>query len=229
MSPKQSRAEPKARWYDDACGTAHGLELLGERWALLVVRELMFGPRRFGELRAGLPGISANVLTQRLEGLEAAGVVMRREQPASAYELTAWGYEAEPVIRELGRWAARSPQHDPTLPLSPASLMLSFRTMLDRSRVRDFEATVGLRLADDTFVAQVHDGELTIRRGPLLGTEVVITASPMALVAVVYGGRSLAEAADVNIEGSRAIAKRFLGLFSLPTKVKVSAGAGPGG
>jgi len=72
------------RRYDDACGTAHGLELIGERWALLVVRELMFGPKRFGDLRASLPGLSANVLTQRLEGLEAAGVVVRRKLPPPA-------------------------------------------------------------------------------------------------------------------------------------------------
>src|SRR3954468_21365474 len=83
------------RRYDDACGTAHALDLVGERWALLVMRELMFGPKRFSDLRAGLPGISANVLTQRLEGLEASGVVMRRRLPppaaANVYELTEWG------------------------------------------------------------------------------------------------------------------------------------------
>ena len=94
------------RWYDDACGAAHALELIGERWALLVVRELMFGPRRFGELRAGLPGISANVLTQRLESLEASGVVVRRKLPSPAnaqvYELTPWGYETEPIFQTWG-------------------------------------------------------------------------------------------------------------------------------
>ena len=72
---KSRQAGPKRR-YDDACGTAHGLELIGERWALLVMRELMLGPKRFGDLRADLPGISANVLTQRLEGLEQAGLVV---------------------------------------------------------------------------------------------------------------------------------------------------------
>ncbi|RZM10516.1 MAG: transcriptional regulator, partial [Sphingomonas sp.] len=122
------------RWYDDACGTAHALELVGERWSLLIVRELMFGGRRFGELRGGLGGISANVLTQRLASLEHAGIVRRRTLPpptnAQVYELTAWGYEAEPAIQSLGRWAARSPDHDPTLPFSPASMMLSLRTML---------------------------------------------------------------------------------------------------
>src|SRR3712207_2524226 len=91
------------RRYDDACGTAHALDLIGERWALLVMRELMLGPKRFGDLRRDLPGISANVLTQRLEGLEAAGLLVRRRlaPPASAqvYELTPWGYEAEQIGR----------------------------------------------------------------------------------------------------------------------------------
>src|SRR3954471_20548133 len=89
------------RHYNDACGAAHALELIGERWALLVMRELMLGPKRFGDLRASLPGISANVLTQRLGDLEQAGVVLRRKLPppasAQVYELTPWGYESEPI------------------------------------------------------------------------------------------------------------------------------------
>src|SRR5919202_1695418 len=110
------------RRYEDACGAAHALDLVGERWALLVMRELMLGPKRFSDLRADLPGISANVLTQRLESLEAAGVLTRRKLPppasAQVYELTPWGYESEPIFQALGRWATRSPLHDPSLPLS---------------------------------------------------------------------------------------------------------------
>src|SRR5918998_3521966 len=130
------------RRYEDACGAAHALDLVGERWALLVMRELMLGPKRFSDLRADLPGISANVLTQRLEGLEAAGLLTRRRLPppasAQVYELTPWGYEVEPIIQSLGRWAARSPAHDPTLPISAVSLMLSFRTMFDAERAQGF-------------------------------------------------------------------------------------------
>ena len=95
------------RSYDDACGAAHALDLVGERWALLVMRELMLGPKRFSDLRADLPGISANVLTQRLEGLQDAGVLRRRKLPppasVQAYELTPWGYESEPIFQALGR------------------------------------------------------------------------------------------------------------------------------
>src|SRR5215510_10835559 len=117
---------PSRRRYEDGCGTAHALELIGERWALLVMRELMLGPKRFSDLRADLPGISANILTQRLERLEAAGVLARRKLPppasAQVYELTAWGYESDPIFQTLGRWAARSSEHDPSLPLSATSL-----------------------------------------------------------------------------------------------------------
>src|SRR3978361_2049057 len=108
---------PRERRYDDACGTALALEFIGERWSLLIIRELMFGPRRFGEIRANLPGISANVLTQRLESLETAAIVGRRRLPSpanvQAYDLSDWGREAEVAIREMGRWAARSPRHNP--------------------------------------------------------------------------------------------------------------------
>ena len=105
VTNKQKATEK--RRIDDACGTAHALELIGERWALLVIRELMLGPRRFGEIKADLPGISANVLTQRLEELEARGLLTRHKLPPPAsvqvYELTEWGYEAEPIIQVMGR------------------------------------------------------------------------------------------------------------------------------
>ena len=108
-----SRNGPSRRRYEDACGTAHALDLIGERWALLVMRELMLGPKRFSDIRADLPGISANVLTQRLEGLEDAGIVTRQrlEPPASGqvYALTEWGQQARPIMGAMGRWASRSP------------------------------------------------------------------------------------------------------------------------
>ena len=118
----ESRRGEAKRRYDDACAATHGMDIIGERWALPVMRELMLGPRRFSELRRSLPALSANVLTQRLEGLEAAGIVRREKLPPPAsvqvYALTPWGQEAGPVFQALGRWAARSPAHDPTRPFS---------------------------------------------------------------------------------------------------------------
>lgn len=219
---------PRARWYDDGCGTAMALELVGERWSLLIIRELMFGPRRFGELRRDLPGISANTLTQRLEGLEAVGIVARNELPPPAsvhvYELTPWGYESETAIRALGRWAVRSRAHDPTLPLSPASLMMSLRTMFDAERAAGFAARVGFELGREHFLAQLTPAGLTVVRGVARDAEVVLSGAPGAIAAVVYGGQKLSEAVaqkSLTVTGDRAVASRFVKLFPLPPKVPV--------
>lgn len=220
-----SKGAPRRR-YDDACGTAHGLELIGDRWALLVVRELMFGPKRFGDLRAGLSGISANILSQRLVELEGAGILVRRKLPPPAstpvYELTPWGYEAEPIIQMLGRWAARSPHHDPTLPISAASLMLSFRTMLDKGRARAFDARIGFRFGDEGFVGHLTGQGFPIARGDPASAVLTFTGAPAALAAAVYGGQPLAALerdGALRIDGNRALADRFVTLFPLPEKV----------
>jgi DNA-binding HxlR family transcriptional regulator len=214
------------RRYEDACGAAHALDLVGERWALLVIRELMLGPKRFNDIRAGLPGISANVLTQRLEGLEAAGVLVRRRLPppasAQVYELTPWGYEAEPIFQTLGRWAARSPTHDPSLPLSAVSLLLSFRTMFDPERAAGLDARIGLRLGEENFLIRIADGKIRAVRGAAAGTDLMVTGTAPAVAAAVYGGQSLEEleaARALRIEGDRALAERFVTLFPLPPKV----------
>jgi DNA-binding HxlR family transcriptional regulator len=220
------------RSYDDACGAAHALDLVGERWALLVMRELLLGPRRFGDLKADLPGISANVLTQRLEGLEAAGILQRRRLPPPAkvqvYELTEWGYESEPIFEVLGRWAARSPLHDPTLPLSAVSLFLSFRTMFDPARAGAASATIAFVFGEEGFRATVADGGIAVERRDLgdaasaaAGADVVVEGSPRGVAAVVYGGRPLAavEAAGLlSLTGNRAVFERFTGWFPLPPK-----------
>jgi DNA-binding HxlR family transcriptional regulator len=218
------RSSVHGKWYDDACGTAFGMELVGERWSLLVVRELMLGPLRFSALRANLPGISAKVLTERLETLEASNVLAKRllPPPASAqvYELTQWGYAAEPLIQELGRWAAQNSQHDPTLPLSAASLMLSMRTMVDRSALSQFQGRVGFVIAGDSFVATPAPTELPIERGEVIGADAVFRAPVAAAVAAgIYAGvpwPELEHDAGVSIEGDRDLAMRYVALFSLP-------------
>jgi DNA-binding HxlR family transcriptional regulator len=220
-----ARAAAKRR-YDDACGTAHALDLIGERWALLVMRELMLGPKRFSDLRSDLPGISANVLTQRLEGLESAGLLLRRKLPPPAstqvYELTPWGYEAEPIVQSLGKWAARSPAHDPTLPISATSIMLSFRTMFDAERAGDFKARIGFRLGAENFLASVENKRFESGRAEIEGADVVFTGTPTGLAAFVYGGQPievLEEAGLLKLEGDQTAAARFATLFPLPLKL----------
>lgn len=215
-------------WYDDACGTAFALELIGERWSLLIVRELMLGARRFSDLRASLPGISAKVLTDRLEGLEAAGVLLRRKLPPPAavqvYELTEWGYLAEPAIQELGRWAARSPAHDPRLPLSPVSLMLSLRTMIDHEAARAVTATIAFDIGGERFLARLAGGELAITRaadGDPAPDFTVATPVALPFLRVVYGKQPLGEVmaeGELAVTGDRDLAERVFALFALPPK-----------
>jgi len=216
----ESRRTETKRGYDDACGTAHALELIGERWALLVLRELMLGSRRFSELRADLPGISANVLTQRLNDLEQRGLVVKKRLPPPAsvqvYEATAWGLEAEPIVQALGRWAARSPRHDPTLPISGVSILLSFRTMFDPLRAKDMKATIAFRFGEDRYYVEIGDGKLVARRGEPDAADLIVTAEPTMLAAVVYGKQPLDL---VGIEGDRGLFQRFVDLFELPPKV----------
>src|ERR671920_1608228 len=215
---KHRQSEEKRR-YDDACGLAHALELLGERWAMLVMRELAYGPRRFSELKADLQGISANVLTQRLTELEARGLVGKTRLPPPAsvqvYEATQWGLEAVPVIASLGKWAARSPAHDPTLPMSHVSVIMSFQTLLSPALAEGFDARIGFRFGDASYVTTVRDGRLDVQRGELADCDAVFIGTPTEVAAVIHGG---APFDLIQVEGDMALAKRFAKLFPLPPK-----------
>ena len=219
----QEETKAHGKWYDDACGTAFAMELVGERWSLLIVRELLYGPLRFSDLRAGLPAISAKVLTERLAGLENAGIVARRvlDPPASVqvYELTEWGRAADTAIMELGRWAALSSRHDPTLPLSPASLMMSFRTMIDHEAAAGLDADLAFVVAGQSFRANVKGGALAIARGSAEGAQAVMRApAAMPIAAHVYGDVPLGEL-PVEVEGDAALMARFVACVWLPEKM----------
>ena len=211
------------RWYDDACGTALALEFVGERWALLIIRELLYGPRRFGEIKANLPGISANVLTQRLESLEDAGIAVRRKLPSPAnvqvYDLTDWGREAEVTIREMGRWAARSPRHDPMAFMSTASAMTSLRSLIDPARAATAPMTVAFHFPGDAFVAQVGVGGIEIERGETPGADVTFTGDTLAMRHTIYGKRGFDGDGLLAVSGNRALAQAFVDLFALPEKI----------
>ena len=216
---------PSRRRYEDGCGTAHALELVGERWALLVMRELMLGPKRFSDIRADLPGISANTLTQRLEGAEKAGLVMREKLPPPAsgqvYGLTEWGYQLLPVMGALGRWAVRSPGHDPSQHFSAVSLLLSFMAMNNPAVTGGFTAIIGFRLGRENYLLTAKDGMIRAVRGEPAGADVIFEGTPQAIAGAVYGGVPLAaleaEGALV-LEGDRTVAERFITLFPLPPK-----------
>jgi len=214
------------RWYGDACAAAFGMELVGERWSRLVVREMMLGPRRFSELRAALPALSAKTLTERLEGLEATGIVERAMLPppvaAQVYRLTEWGRELEPVLQALGRWAVRSPLHDAALPMTPVSLMLSLRTMLDTGRIGDLELWIAFDVGEQHFAGRLRAGDLTIHPAGdgMPAPDLRFSAASAAdFLPVFYGKVPLHEAGNaLKIEGDADLARRFIDLFVLPPK-----------
>jgi DNA-binding HxlR family transcriptional regulator len=211
------------RWYADACGTAFGMELLGERWTLLILRELMFGPRRFSDLRAELPGISAKILTERLSGMEATGILRRvsltEPVPAQLYQLTPWGISAETIVQEIGRWAAASPLHDPTLPLSAASFMMSLRTMLDQKAAQGLTFTAAFTIGSSRFTGRLEQSRLKVTRGLPDDPQITFEASAAPHLAALFYGNLTPEAAGVRTSGTLEDVAIFLNLFSLPPKV----------
>ena len=201
------------------------MDLLGERWSMPLIRELLLGPRRFSDLKASLNGISANVLTQRLEGLEAAGVLVRRKLPPPAsvqvYELTPWGYEAAPIFQALGRWAVRSPHHDPTRPFSPVSLMLSLRTMFSAEAAGKLAATIQLHINGEPFFwVRNSNGEIRIGRGEIDGPDLTLKGTPGEIAGYVYAGAPLS---TLELDGDPELAARLPSLFPMPEKAQRSA------
>jgi DNA-binding HxlR family transcriptional regulator len=218
----------KKRTYHDLCGLSHALELVGERWAILVLRELAYGPKRFTDIRAGLPAASPNVLSQRLRELEAHGIVSRRTLPPPAaskvYELTEWGRELEPTLREFGRWAARSPFFPDSGHFSPSSMAMNLETMFLADKARGLELTVGLRISDEPFTMHVKDAALRVERGETDGADAVITTDPMTLIGFLYEGAELREiegAGALAIEGDRDAVAALPSLFELPDPVEL--------
>jgi len=198
--------------------------MIGERWALLVVRELLLGPKRFTDLRAGLRHIGPDVLSLRLRELEQAGVVRRGILPPPAgsriYELTERGRELEPVILALGRWGSRAPFPEGAQQLSVDAFAVALKTVFDSAGADDLDATIGLRISEQPFVARVADGQLELTHGSPRACEASIAGDPEALSQVLWHGESLASALSerrIAVDGDRAAARRFLALFPLPT------------
>jgi DNA-binding HxlR family transcriptional regulator len=214
------------RTYGDPCGIARGLDLIGDRWALLVARELLLGPKRFTDLRAGLPHLGPDVLSQRLRELEGAGVVARATLPPPAgsrvYELTDWGRELEPVLLALGRWGSRAPF--PSLQgrhgsLSPDAFVIALKTTFDPAAADGFEASLELRLAGQPFRLSVGGQRLYAAHGPGDDPDAVIDTDSGTLADVLWHGAPLGDAARarrLTITGDAGVASQFLELFPAP-------------
>lgn len=203
--------------YGDSCGVARALDAVGERWALLVIRDLMLGPKRYSDLQAGLRGISPNVLSARLRELSDAGVVTQRRLPppvsGQVYELTAWGRELEPVLLMLGTWGSTSPATPSEAPLGMDSLMLSIRTRLTPDAAKTIAATIQLEVDDDIFTVIARDGTVHIRRGEPHAPDATLTTTAAVLQDIIFAGRPLADAVhqgDAVITGNADAATRLV-------------------
>jgi DNA-binding HxlR family transcriptional regulator len=211
------------RKYNEGCAVSHALDVIGERWALVVVRELLLGPKRFTDLRAGIPGASAAVLAQRLRELNEAGVVRQHKLPPPAgsqvYALTDWGAELEPVVTHLGRWGSRSSSMPYDADRSVDSLVLSLSALFDRRAAQGFSATITLRLGENHFSIKIADGQLHLTRGEAERATATLETDPQTLAALLYRGSALDDALradDVTISGDSGVVARFLRLFPLP-------------
>jgi DNA-binding HxlR family transcriptional regulator len=199
------------RSYGDPCGIARALDVIGERWALLIVRDLLFGPKRFTDLRAAL-GASPNVLSQRLAELEAGGVVQRRSAGGALYELTDWGRELHPLLVQLGAWGART-EHCPVAALGVDALMLALEATFLPDRAAGLQAIYELRLGEERFAVTVGGDGITVARGSPPRPDAVIETDAATLRGVLFGDRKLA-GAPVEVRGDARKGKAFFGLFA---------------
>ena len=202
------------RSYRQYCGIARALDLIGERWALLVIRELVYGPKRFTDLRHGLPGIATNVLSQRLRELERNGVVAQRRLPPPAasnvYELTEYGQELVPVMLALGRWGARTlgvPSPEQTS--RPEWVAVGLKAYFQPEAAEGVSATIAFDLGDPPFTLSLDEGRLDLvppESGP---ADLTIVAEPRALVAFLAGGP-----APVEVQGDQELLERLPAIFA---------------
>lgn len=215
------------RTYRDPCGLARALDLVGERWALLVVRELLLGPKRFGDLHRGLPGMSPNVLSQRLRELTSAGLAGRRTLGppvgGQAYELTERGHALEPVLLELSRWGSRAPlpaaTAQPAVELSVDAFALALRTTFDPVRAGDLSVRAELRPEPDVLRVEIGRGRVVVTRGPAAEPGLRLAATAGTLRAVTFGGRPVGElvrSGELRLTGDPAVAERFIACFPRP-------------
>ncbi|WP_306456064.1 winged helix-turn-helix transcriptional regulator [Palleronia marisminoris] len=203
--------------YDEGCLAAHALNLVGDRWALLVVRELMFAPKRFQMIRAGLPGVTASVLTGRLAQLAQAGVVDHDER-SSIYALTDAGRGLLPVLEALCQWALMVPGHDPARFISPSALMISMGVNLVPDLAEGRRARAGFDFGGEAFEMQLDKGRL--RTNPVSEPDApfLLKGSGNTMAVAVYGSTPLpmlAAKGVVGVEGDVAAAAEFVSLFRL--------------
>ncbi len=190
---------------------------------MLVVRELLLGPKRFADLRVGIHRISGNLLAQRLRELENAGVLRRRTMPppvgAQVYELTEWGRQLEPLLVHLGRWGSRSPVLPIGAPMSVDSQVLALKSLFDPDAAGDLALDAELQLGADVFHIHVHEGRMGLSRGAPNQPSAVIRTSREVWAALIFDRLPLADALHagaVHLDGDQHIVERLIGCVGPP-------------
>ncbi|MYW48200.1 winged helix-turn-helix transcriptional regulator [Streptomyces sp. SID161] len=210
------------REYGQFCGLARAMEMVGERWAMLIVRNLLNGPQRYTDLRNGLPAIPTNVLSTRLKQLEEAGLATRRalSHPARAvvYELTHYGRDLEPALIALGRWGARTMTAPrPGEAITAESVAMSFRTTYRSEAAPGGAIGFEVRMGDFSIRLQVTDGELAVGIGVHPAPDLVIERlTDKAIMELMNGSKTPVEAVSegtVRLEGDPALLSRFTEMF----------------
>jgi DNA-binding HxlR family transcriptional regulator len=215
-----------SRQYGQACSLAYALDRIGERWTLLIVRELSLGPMRFSALVRAVGGAPTDILTKRLRELEQHGIVVRREldPPASAtvYELTELGRGLERPMIELGRWGMGLQKLEDVIDLAPSSLPSAIRVILRPPP--DFEATLGLRTEGEDYWLRVEDGWVTIGRGVASDPDLFLAGSPIAVIAALVVGEQEVMG-SVEVEGDRDLLERLRTMVDIPGQLRAEAAA----
>jgi len=213
---------PTNRSYGDACGIARALDVVGERWALLVVRELLLGSQRFSDLRRALPNAASNVIADRLRELEGRGVITRRTLPPPAgsavYELTAWGQDLEPILLALGNWGIGIALPPSPVTLSATSMLLFLRTSA-RVDPRAAPMVCHLELNDRPWTVKIEDGRLQVESGEPTAPDVTLRTDPQTLNTLLGDPSRLDAMSEQSaaVTGDRSALRRFLDAVVVPT------------
>lgn len=211
------------RSYGEACTMAHALDVIGERWALLVVRELLLGPKRFTDLQRSLPRANPRILAQRLRDLTEAGVLRHRRlgPPVSAqvYEVTSWGADLEPVIEHLGRWGSRSPNVDMDGEVTAVSAMFALRGRFDPAAAPALTAEFVVHFGDDHFTVHVAGGQVRITREPAAQPDTVIDTDTKTFSALITKRLRLSDAirgGRLHLTGSAELTEKLFDAVRAP-------------
>lgn len=213
------------RSYHQYCGLAYALDIIGERWTLLIVRELVAGPRRFTDLMEGLPGISTNLLTERLKSLEQAKILRRRVLPPPAgstvYELTPLGQGLEKALLDLGKWGSQfvPPTWEGEHLLHLGSYALTPMTFFRAEAAQEVNDVTELRIDGEVLQVQIQAGKIHVQQGEMLKADVVLHTDMPTYIKLFAGALTLDEACAqglICIAGNPAALHRFLHLCGLP-------------